>query len=80
MPTTERTRIRAQAKEHAKQIDAVRWAGVPELSDRWGVGAKIIRAIPREKLPYLTLGKSDVRRYDPSDVEAYEQAEKRGAA
>lgn len=77
---TDRATIRAAAREHARQLEAVEWPGVPELQARWRIGAATIRLIPRDKLPFLTFGKSDVRRYDPRDVEAYEQTEKRGAA
>jgi hypothetical protein len=66
--------------EHAKQLDAVRWMPAVDLAARWGVSVKTVRKIPRDALPYLTLGASDVRRYDPRDVEAYELANKRGTA
>lgn len=64
--------------EQQRQIEARGWPGVKELHERWGISRALVRAIPREKLPYLTFGQSDVRRYDPSDVAAYEDREKRG--
>ncbi len=77
---TESKQLREEAQGHARQLEAITWPGVPELHRRWRISPALVRAIPRDKLPYLTFGKSDVRRYDPRDVEAYEQTEKRGAA
>lgn len=70
----------ADVLEHTRQIEAVRWMPASDLAARWGVSVKTVRKIPRDALPYLTLGSSDVRRYDPRDVEAYEAANKRGTA
>lgn len=72
--------LRAQAQAHARQLEAVLWLSVTDLAARWGVSASTVRAIARDDLPYLTLGKSAVRRYDPRDVETYEQSSKRGSA
>lgn len=72
--------LRALAKEHARQIEAVLWLGVNDLVVRWGVAAGTVRKIDRTALPYLTLGSSGIRRYDPRDVESYESTSKRGAA
>lgn len=66
--------------EHQQQLEARSWPGVKDLSARWGISRALVRAIPRERLPYLTFGQSDVRRYDPVDIAAYEEREKRGAA
>ena len=68
--------LRLEAAQHAKQIEAVLWLSVQDLVTRWGVSSPTVRKIPRETLPYLTLGESAVRRYDPRDVEAYEQRAK----
>lgn len=68
--------LRAQAQAHARQIEAVTWLTVNDLAVRWGVCASTVRKIPRSALPYLALGTSRVRRYDPRDVEAYEAAQK----
>lgn len=70
--------MRAGAADHARQLDSVRWLGVKDLVLRWGIAKATVRAIPRDRLPYLLFGESNVRRYDPRDVEAYEDAEKRG--
>lgn len=71
--------LRAAAREHARQLEAVRWATVKDLAERWKVSTTTVRKIPRSELPYLTLGASAVRRYDPSDVECYENEHKHGA-
>lgn len=70
MPTIDD--IRAAAAEHARQLESVRWLSVADLVARWGVSQTTIRAIAADDLPYLLFGKSRVRRYDPRDVEAYE--------
>lgn len=70
--------LRADASEHARQIEAVLWISAQDLAKRWGVSPVTVRAISREKLPYLQLGGTRVRRYDPRDVEAFEDREKRG--
>lgn len=71
--------LREQAKEHGIQIEAVCWVSVVDLAVRWGVSKKIVRDIPRAELPYLTLGGSVTRRYDPRDVERYESNTKHGS-
>ena len=72
--------IRALAKAQSLQIQAVVWLGVNELAARWSVSPGTVRKISRDALPYLTMGESHVRRYDPRDVEAYENSAKRGTA
>lgn len=72
--------MREAAKAHSRQIEAVLWLSVQDLAARWGVSAGTVRKVPREALPYLTLGSSTVRRYDPRDVEQYEATAKQGAA
>lgn len=72
--------LRAQAAEHARQLEAVLWLTVGDLAVRWKVSPATVRKIDRARLPYLTLGQSGVRRYDPRDVESYEAESKRGAA
>jgi hypothetical protein len=67
-------------EEHARQIEAVHWLGVRDLVNRWGVSAATVRKIARERLPYLLFGDSQLRRYDPRDVERYEDTMKRGDA
>lgn len=66
--------------EHARQIAAQKWLSVADLADRWAVSRPMVRKIPRAELPYLTLGSSEIRRYEPSDVAAYEDRAKRGEA
>lgn len=68
--------LRARAREHAKQLDAVLWAKSSDLVARWGIEAEEIQKIPRTELPYLEFGASNARRYDPRDVEQYEQTHK----
>lgn len=70
--------IRADADAHAAQLAAARFLSARDLAGRWGVDDDTVRAIPRSQLPYLTLGKSNLRRYAPGDVEAYEAANRRG--
>jgi hypothetical protein len=70
--------LRERAREHERQLKAVRWASVRDLAARWGVSPGTVRLIPREQLPYLTLGKSAVRRYSPDDVERFENENKQG--
>lgn len=73
--------LRAEAREHAKQLAAVRYVTVQDLAARWGIDDDTVREIPRKALPYLPFGKSGkIRRYDPRDVEAYEAREKAGEA
>lgn len=78
MPTIEQ--LRAMAREHGRQIEAVHWISVQDLAKRWSVSVVTVRGISRDKLPYLALGKTRVRRYDPRDVEAFEEREKKGLA
>lgn len=66
--------------EHEQQLQARGWPGVPFLARRWGVSSKVVRDIPRDRLPYISFGQSDMRRYDPADIAAFEEREKRGAA
>lgn len=72
--------LRESAREHSRQIEAVLWLSVQDLAARWGVSPGTVRKIPREALPYLSLGLSAVRRFDPRDVEQYEATAKQGAA
>lgn len=72
--------IRAQAREHAKQLEAVRFLTVQDLEARWGVGDDVVRAIPRAQLPYLLFGKNGMRRYDPRDVERFEVQQREAPA
>jgi hypothetical protein len=78
MPTIEE--LRARQKEHARQLEAVFFAKANELAARWNVDVDSVLEIPRADLPYIEHGKSKSRRYDPRDVEAYEQRAKKGAA
>lgn len=78
MPTIDE--IRAHARDHAKQLEAVRYLTVQDLAARWGVDDDTVRAVPAKALPYLSFGRSRMRRYDPRDVERFEQAEKESAA
>lgn len=77
MPNT-LDQIRAEARAHAKQLEAVRFVQVRDLAERWGMDVTTVRAIPRAHLPYLEYGKSNRRRYDPRDVEEYERRAKAG--
>jgi hypothetical protein len=65
--------IRAEAAQHARQIEAVKFLTVQELADRWRVDDETVRKIDRTELPFLEFGKSRMRRYDPREVERYEQ-------
>lgn len=65
--------IRDAAREHGRQLDALRFATVQQLAARWAVDEDVVREVPREALPYITLGKSRIRRYNPRHVEAFEQ-------
>lgn len=80
MSTDRLAELREAAKAHSKQLDAVLWLSVSDLAIRWQVSPKTVRKISRDALPYLELGKSTVRRYDPRDVESYEANAKRGDA
>lgn len=66
------------AEMHERRLAAARWWRVRHLCQRWDVGRKTVYAIPRASLPYIEYGDSKQRRYDPRDVEQYEQAAKRG--
>jgi hypothetical protein len=78
MPSIEE--LRARQREHARRLESVLFAKASELAARWNADVETVHAIPREKLPYMEIGKSKSRRYDPRDVEAYEQAEKQPGA
>jgi hypothetical protein len=69
--------LRAEAADHARQIESVHWLSVNDLRARWAVSAVVIRQIPREKLPYITLGETSIRRYRPDDVERFEAEERK---
>jgi hypothetical protein len=71
--------LRTDAKEHARQLEAVHWLGVSDLAARWGVSTVTVRKIDRALLPYLPFGASRVRRYDPRDIEKYEAEQKQPA-
>jgi hypothetical protein len=66
--------IRARARAHARQIEAVLWMTAQDLAVRWGVSVGFVRKIDPKQLPYMTLGSSRVRRYHPDDVAAFEAA------
>lgn len=78
MPTIEE--LRARQKEHARQLESVLFVKANELAARWSVDVDTVLTIPREDLPFIEYGKSKSRRYDPRDVEAYEQRAKQGNA
>lgn len=77
---TDLDEIRAAAAEHDEQLQASTWWKTKDLAARWGVSRDTVLAIPREKLPYLEFGNSNMRRYKPDDVLAFEENEKRGEA
>lgn len=68
--------LRAEARAHARQLEAVHWHTVQDLAVRWGIGEDAVRAIPADRLPYLRFGKSRMRRYSPDDVETFEREER----
>lgn len=74
-PATPETTVEQQER----QLQARGWPGVKQLAERWGLTRYSVRHIPREKLPYLSFGLTDIRRYDPMDVDAFEQREKQPA-
>jgi hypothetical protein len=79
MPSVET--LRARAAEHARQLESVFFVKASDLAARWNVDVEEgVLSIPRAELPYLEHGKSKSRRYDPRDVEAYEQRAKKGEA
>lgn len=67
-------------EQHERQLQASGWPGVAVLARKWGVSRKTVRDIPRDQLPYISFGQSDVRRYDPDDVERFEAKAKKGIA
>jgi len=71
--------LRAARDAHAKQIEAVNWLTVQDLAARWHVAPGTVRKVPRSTLPYLLFGASNQRRYDPRDVERYEDVQKHAA-
>lgn len=64
--------VRAAAAAHDEQIQASTWLKTLDLMKRWGVSRDVVLAIPRDRLPYLEFGKTNMRRFNPADVEAYE--------
>jgi hypothetical protein len=53
-----------------------------DLAARWGCSVSSVLAIPRERLPYVTLGhgtKRPHRRYNPTHVLAYEAGKESAA-
>lgn len=72
--------LRARQREHARQLEAVFYVKTSDLAARWNIDVDEVLEISRDKLPYLEYGKTNSRRYDPRDVETYEDREKRGAA
>jgi len=70
--------LRQRQREHARQLEAVNFVKTSDLVARWGWDVEVVLAIPREELPYLEYGKTRARRYDPRDVETYEDKAKRG--
>lgn len=69
--------IRRAAAEHQREIDVVRtWLKPAQLATRWNVSVSTVKAIPASELPFKEFGrglKLKRRRYDPADVDAYEQ-------
>lgn len=65
---------------HERQLEAVHWLSVQDLAARWAISGATVRKVPRDKLPYLLFGDSQVRRYDPRDVERFEDEQKRESA
>lgn len=78
--------IRARAKEHEREMEAVRWLTPQQLGTRWGVSVGTVYAIPRDELPYMTPGRGRKfarRRYHPDAIAAYEASgklQRQGAA
>jgi hypothetical protein len=70
--------IRARQREHARQLDTVFFVKSSDLQARWNIDIEEVLDIPRSELPYLEHGKTKSRRYDPRDVDAYEQRKKTG--
>ena len=76
-------KIRAEAAKHQAELEAMRWLTVDKLARRWGVAPKTVRKIPRESLPYMTVGGGEARehrRYNPADVETYEAQQRNAGA
>jgi len=75
--------IRARAAEHQRELTERQFLTVGQLAARWNVAPSTVRDIPADELPFLEFGrglKLRRRRYDPSDVEAYERSHRRGRA
>lgn len=82
MPTPRPSTLRAniallhdRAETHQAELDAAAFFCVRDLAKRWGVSANSVRAIPRDELPYLNLGRGlhrELRRYPPAGVYQYE--------
>ena len=76
--------LRAKASAHQQHLDRnTRFYTIKDVAQRWGCSTNTVRAIPRGALPYLNVGTGLVResrRYDPSDVYAYESAQRDGKA
>lgn len=68
----------AETEAHTLQLASARWMTVQQLAARWKLARATVRGIPRDRLPYITFGSSNVRRYDPVDVEAFERTAKLG--
>lgn len=74
MPSIES--LRARRADQSLKLEPVFFAKGKDLAARWSIDAEAVTRIAREKLPYLEFGKSNTRRYDPRDVESYEEREK----
>lgn len=70
--------LRARQADHSRQLAAVLFVKTSDLVVRWGVDIDTVVEIPRDELPFIEYGKSRARRYDPRDVEAYEERKKKG--
>lgn len=72
--------IRARARQHQAEIDlSIVYLEVSDLARRFGCAPSTVRDIPRDRLPYMELGrgrKLKRRRYHPADVIAYEEEER----
>ncbi len=76
-PPTRIETIRARARAHEEDLEALRWLRPQQLADRWGLAVTTIYSIPRDELPYKQMGKGKKfprRRYHPDAVAAYEAA------
>ena len=76
--------VRAKAAAHQAHLDRnTRFMTIKDVATRWGCSVNTVRAIPKGLLPYLHVGTGLVResrRYDPTDVMAYEMAQRDGKA